>query len=639
MLRRGILRRWLVTLPDRDTTIQKFSFPAATTTVADIGPTSENQRVTLHGHLNRKPRTRATKQFAELRDIHGDTIQLVLNEPLATTAEDCVSVTGKIVKKHMSTGNQDQQWEIQVEEYQLLNSSNLDAARLDKLKHQKPSDLPPQFRYLQLRTPQFQRALRIRSRVTQTIREALLSQNFIEVETPLLFKSTPEGAREFLVPTRTPNRFYALPQSPQQYKQLLMASGVHRYFQIARCFRDEDLRADRQPEFTQVDLEMAYINNAQEVQAVVEDMVQAVWKAVKGQLAYRLRPDGFLETVAPGDTRFNSMRYSDALARFGIDKPDLRSSLEFVNLSNWLKSTNPEFPVVEACVLKGAGSLAKSLLMDQNYPSRKPDVIAIKSEHDRVHWFETLEGNAYTSRNASDTMDAMSKLDLQVGDILAISNRADLSYENPTPLGKFRQIAIAEYPNNWRRQVKRSDRIHEDVSPDVCVGSWVVDFPLFNPVEMESKGEYPQYDFTRLTSTHHPFTMPKLADYGHLSSAPLKVRGEHYDLVINGVEVGGGSRRIHDSALQLYVFESILGIRNHEELFGHLLKALSMGCPPHAGLAIGLDRLCAMVIGSTSIRDVIAFPKNQSGIDPVVDTPSTIPLTTLKQYNIQTFGN
>lgn len=618
--------RQLLSLPERASTIAKFQFPVASHVIRDIQPEHHHTQLTLQGHLNRKPRNRATKLFAELRDTNGDTVQLVFQDAVNATSEDCVSVTGTVLPKPGTD-----QWELHVDRYQVLNPANLDAARLDKLKHTSPKDLPPQFRYLQLRTKYFSEALKTRLKVTSTIRDILINDHdFTEVETPLLFKLTPEGAREFIVPTRLPSKFYALPQSPQQYKQILMSSGVYKYFQIARCFRDEDLRADRQPEFTQVDLEMAYVSDAAQVQTVVEDMVNAVWNKVKGAPTYRMNAQGLLEKVKPGD-HFNKLTYRDALRQYGIDKPDLRSSLTFVDLSSQLRGLNPQFPVVEACVLKGVGKPLKNLTDAGNYSKRKPYVVRVQDDK----WWQGLVDKAFTTTTEFDPETFTKLVGAEPGDVVAISTRADLSYENPTPLGKFRQLAIEAYPDQWRRQIVEDDGTIVDASADICVGAWVVEFPLFNPVEAEeSDGEYPKYDFTRFTSTHHPFTMPRVDDYDLLAVDPLAVHGEHYDLVVNGVELGGGSRRIHDPALQQYVFENVLGINNYRDLFGHLLQALSMGCPPHAGLAIGLDRLCAMVIGLSLIRDVIAFPKNQSGVDPVVETPTPLPATTLANYHI-----
>lgn len=651
-------------LPEKLRTVAKFDFPIASHTVKSVYNQQNSLKghetlVTLNGHLNRKPRVLAARSFAELRDENGDVIQILMT-PDATKpeffellksggAEDSVSVSGFIQTKVLNSG--DDQLELLVSNYQILNSSNLDAARLDKLKHSNPSELPPQFRYLQLRTNFFQKSLKQRSKVSNLIRNILIqSHNFTEIETPLLFKSTPEGAREFLVPTRTPGKFYALPQSPQQYKQILMSSGFTKYYQIAKCFRDEDLRADRQPEFTQVDLEMSYVSSSDQIAVVIEDIINNVWNKVGELPTYTINEEGLLhkiefENYDNTKVSFSKLKYVDALSRFGIDKPDLRSAIEFDNISSFFGFSNSEFPVVEACVLRGAFDPKESYKVPKiftektSYTKRKPFVIAIKSEDDASNWYQKfVDKNVLVKTSKFNHGDLSKKLNLQPGDILAFSNRAELTYENPTPLGKFRQIAIAEFPNEWNRPIidTKTGALTTDYdAANVFVGSWVIDFPLFSPSELnETSSDYPQYDWNKLESTHHPFTMAKLEDYDNLNSDPLKVRGEHYDLVINGVEVGGGSRRIHDSDLQKYIFENILKIENYNDLFGHLLHALSMGCPPHAGIALGFDRLCAMLIGSSSIRDVIAFPKNQSGVDPVVESPTEVPEKTLNNYFI-----
>lgn len=666
----GAIRYVSTAFPDRKSTVAKFSFPSTTHTIRNIDAKVEefvrnkDKKVTINGHLHRKPRVMTTKSFAELRDENGDLTQVVMSPEVTKDIffamlksglpEDCVSITGYVQEKQARPGDEKLQWELVVENYQVLNKSNLDATRLDKLKHNSPADLPPQFRYLQLRSNYYQNALRTRSKVSSVVRRVLGEKHdFVEIETPLLFKSTPEGAREFLVPTRTNNKFYALPQSPQQYKQMLMSSGFTKYYQLAKCFRDEDLRADRQPEFTQIDLEMSFVNTSKQVMSVVEDIIHNVWTEIKGYNTYKVNEDGYLvkvEYLGETGVEFPCLNYIDALTQFGIDKPDLRSSLKFNSLQNYFKPCkNLDFPVLEVCVLKNAFDASKKYKIPKllteagNYLKRKPIVLQIKTEEDANSWYEKLVQKGYMELQENFSQSELYKeLNVKPGDILALSTRAEFPYENPTPLGRFRQLAIQEYPNNWKRPIY--DRVTKDITTnydlkDVFVGSWVVDFPLFNPVEVSVPGgDFPTYDFSKYESTHHPFTMVKLEDYELLKTDPLKVKGEHYDLVINGVEVGGGSRRIHDPDFQQYIFEEILCISNFNELFGHLLKCLSMGCPPHAGLAIGFDRLCTMLIGSNSIRDVVAFPKNQSGIDPVVESPTGVAQKVLDQYHITTIN-
>lgn len=677
IIRCGFIHRVaFYSLPPKNTTLAKFSFPIASHNVKQVYQqldsllNDSSKKVVLNGQLNRKPRIRASKSFAELRDENGDLVQLYMTPEVtkseffdvlkSSMSEDSVSVSGYVQLKQQKQGEtQNNQWELVVENYQILNSSNLDAARLDKLKHTAPKDIPAQFRYLQLRTREYQAGLKLRSNAANLIRTIFLNHNFLEIETPLLFKSTPEGAREFLVPTRQANKFYALPQSPQQYKQLLMCSGFTRYFQIAKCFRDEDLRADRQPEFTQIDMEMSFVNNSNQVCVVVEDLIHNVWNQVAKKPTFKVNDQGYLQTVEFSSDQknnkihFSKLKYADALANYGIDKPDLRSNLKFEDLSQFFSPVKnlKTFPIIEICVLRKAFDPTQkyklnSILTDsKNYSKRKPYVLAIKTKDDAFNWYETFVEKGVIVKKPNFNNELLNEvLGLHPGDIIAFSTRGELPYENPTPLGKFRQLAIAEFPNRWKRPMidpKTNELTENYNSSEVFVGSWVVDFPLFNPVDVSTEldTEFPVYDFEQFESTHHPFTMAKIEDYDLLATDPLKVRGEHYDLVINGVEVGGGSRRIHDPALQTYVFEHILKIKNYDELFGHLLHALSMGCPPHAGLALGFDRLCAMLLGSSSIRDVIAFPKDKSGSDPVVESPTGINQQILNDYKISVKDN
>lgn len=605
------------------TTNAKVNFKKHTHTIDDINKEATQvlgTKVSLTGWIDTKPKKMGKGiVFATLRDFEGNFTQIISRDPEFVTkvsnanVEDCVSVTGTVERRRVRNDQDtDVRWEISLTEFDTLNSANVLASQLESLK--STGDFPQQYRYLQLRLPFYQQALRARALASSVVREELNSLGFTEVETPLLFKSTPEGAREFLVPTRRPDQFYALPQSPQQYKQLLMASGVKNYYQIAKCFRDEDLRADRQPEFTQVDLEMSFAD-ASDVQRTVERVVKTVWERVA-------RDD--IHTIDETGVRLGPLAhltYSEALSKYGIDKPDLRSTLELQDLSSYASVESAEFPVFEVCVLRGAIHQGKQLpitLFDKaEYRNRRPVIVPIKTEADRVQWMERFPGVQFNSTEEIDQL-----LQLQVGDVIAGSTRAELSYENPTPLGRFRQLAISEFPGQWRHT-------------EAFIGAWVEDFPLFNPVECSGEGDYPEYDYDKFESTHHPFTMAKLEDYELLSSDPLSVKGEHYDLVVNGVELGGGSRRVHDSAVQRFILEQILKIDKTDQLFGHLLRALSLGCPPHAGLALGFDRLCAMLIGSSSIRDVVAFPKTQNGTDMVVESPSQVSDEVLKEYHVK----
>lgn len=630
-------------LPDAAKTFEKFNFKHFTHTIEDINKLNNDllgKTVILNGWIDGSPRKISKSLvFAKFRDFNGEYTQIVTKSEewsaiLRTLKpEDSLSVTGIVTPKKVRKG-EDETWEISVDSFQILNNSNEKASQLDSLK-ENPSQFPPEYRYLQLRLPQYQKALKMRAKAAKVARSVLDSLNFTEIETPLLFKSTPEGAKEFLVPTRKKGYFYALPQSPQQYKQLLMASGFKGYYQIAKCFRDEDLRADRQPEFTQIDMEMSF-GRSEDIQKVVQSLVQGIWKEVRGLPLYKVDwSTGNLVELAEGEN-FPKLDYKTALEKFGIDKPDLRSTITIETLSDFFEGplNNNEFSIVEGVVLKEAlleKKLPNQLFDTVEYKSRKPYIFKIRNDDDLNNWAFKLPSQLRGSIEALNE-----RLNLQVGDIVAIGDRAPLTYENPTPLGRFRQLAIQYFPDKWRRQISRVTEEGEVKDEDIFVAAWLVDFPLFSPIEIDSDtgSGYPKYDYEKFESTHHPFTMAKLEDYEYLSTNPLKVKGDHYDLVINGVEVGGGSRRVHDAELQKYIFCEILQIENYMALFGHLIHALDSGCPPHAGLAIGFDRLCSMLLGSSNIRDVVAFPKTQTGSDPVVESPSRVPTKTLDLYGV-----
>ncbi|GAV29997.1 hypothetical protein PMKS-003503 [Pichia membranifaciens] len=632
-------------LPDKLRTIDKFDFRHFTHTIGEVNskyPELLDSNITLNGWIDGAPRKISKNLvFAKFRDFNDDFTQIVtksedLSKCLRTLKpEDALSVTGKICIKKQKKQGERETWELSIEKFQILNHSNEKATQLDSLK-ETPSQFPPEYRYLQLRLPYYQKALKMRAQAARVARSVLDEMNFTEIETPLLFKSTPEGAKEFLVPTRKTGFFYALPQSPQQYKQLLMASGFKGYYQVAKCFRDEDLRADRQPEFTQIDMEMSFAKS-EDIQNVVQKLISKIWREVKGVPLYRVdwETEKLVE-VKDGET-FPRLDYETALSKFGIDKPDLRSTLTFRELSQYFDSVlkNDCFDVLEGCVLKGglnvAKKLPKQLFDDTEYKDRKPYIFKIKNAEDLSSWVSKLPVNLKKGTSLSELN---SYLELEVGDIVAIGDRARLTYENPTPLGRFRQLAIQYFPTRWRREISEGSTPQK--LEDIFVVSWLVEFPLFSPIELDSKNDgYPAYDRTKYESTHHPFTMAKLNDYEYLASEPLRVKGDHYDLVINGVEVGGGSRRVHDAELQKYIFSEILRIENHMQLFGHLIHALDSGCPPHSGLAIGFDRMCSMLVGSSNIRDVVAFPKTQTGSDPVVESPSEVPMKTLNLYGIE----
>ncbi|SCU93677.1 LAFA_0F17656g1_1 [Lachancea sp. 'fantastica'] len=619
---------------------EKFSFAGKAISIKSLLESKTSSKVILNGWIEKKPRkVGKSLLFGTLRDTKGDQIQLVDSQSVLKTAnvEDVVQVEGYLNLKKTSGVNDLPQYEIQLSRLRTLSKAGKKPSQLADYKQQ--GNYPPGFRYLQLRLPKYQAYLKKRHAIAQKVRESLNSSGFTEIETPILFKSTPEGAREFLVPTRTEiNRepaFYALPQSPQQYKQLLMASGVERYYQVARCFRDEDLRSDRQPEFTQIDMEMGFASGEQVMEQVAATVTE-VWNQLSsvGTLHTLDHRDKIVTVTKSQPIR--EMKYSTAMAHYGIDKPDLRfPNLKILDLTEFKAYSveNNGFPVFEVLVLRNAFKTMDdyqkswSVLSDEHqYNARAPIVVPIDSQEMEGRWFEKFMSIA----NFENATMMTRFLNLKKGDIVCGATRqaTHALFENPTPLGRMRQLVT---------QTERGTALYKE--SDQAVAAWVVDFPLFAPKEKDTmstskKERFPLYLEGQFTSTHHPFTMVNLKDLAKLQEEPLRCSGSHYDLVINGIELGGGSTRIHDPELQNYVFKSILKIKNPEKLFGHLLTAFDTGTPPHAGFAIGFDRMCAMMCGTNNIRDVIAFPKSISGSDLVVQSPSTVPKHSLEEYNL-----
>jgi aspartyl-tRNA synthetase len=457
-----------------------------------------------------------------------------------------------------------------------------------------------QYRYLDLRRPEMTRNLRLRSKVAIATRSYMDEQGFLEVETPTLFKSTPEGAREFLVPNRRePGTFYALPQSPQQFKQILMVSGVERYFQLARCYRDEDLRADRQPEFTQVDIEMSFIDR-EDIYALIEGLLKRVWKTA-------------LDIDIP--TPFKRISFEEALNRWGIDKPDTRFGMELVDFTEEFRSSS--FKVFAGAVQHGGvvkainarglagatqGQIETMTETAKGFGAKGLAYIKVEKGADgaTVEWkspivkfFSDAEKQALTT-----------KLQIQEGDLILFA--ADQWLNACEILGKIRLYCA----DVLKAQGKLT------IDPNRFDFLWVIEFPLLGYDREQS----------RWYSSHHPFTAPVAEDIPLLKTDPKKVRGQHYDIVVNGVELGGGSIRIHQPDVQKTIFEEILQIPPDETQlrFGYMLEAFKYGAPPHGGIALGFDRLCAILCGTTSIRDVIAFPKTAKGTCMMTDSPSQV---------------
>jgi len=461
-------------------------------------------------------------------------------------------------------------------------------------------DLRMEYRYLDLRRAAMQQALRLRHRLIQTSRNYFDENEFLEVETPILTKSTPEGARDYLVPSRVcPGEFFALPQAPQQYKQLLMMAGMDRYFQIARCFRDEDLRADRQPEFTQIDIEMSFVTE--------EDVIGTV----DGLMVRLMKEAGFEAPELP----IQRMTYREAMDRFGSDKPDLRFGMEIVDLASVLEGTKFKVfsrPLEGGGVVKAinAKGLAKApiKLVEEDWTGLAKEGGLGGLAYIRVQEDGTWKSPIVKFFSDAEKEGLQAALDIQPGDLILFG--ADTAEKVLPVLGRIRLLAGAQ-----------ANAIPEDK----FMFTWVTDFPLFA-----------RNDEGRLVSVHHPFTAPKPEDIPLLDNEPEKVRAQAYDIVLNGTELGGGSIRIHDPAFQARMFE-VLGLPEAEvkARFSHLLRALEYGAPPHGGLAIGADRLVMLLAGQSSIRDVIAFPKTQKSMDLMMDAPASVDEKQLRDIHIR----
>lgn len=549
--------------------------------------------------------------FIDLRDRAGLTQVVFRPEEHATAAEaahdlrseDVIQITGKVAPRLEGTENAKLatgQIEVVASEIIILNKAEPTPFPLDTRIANE--DLRLTYRYLDLRRSEMLGNLQLRHRVIKTIRDVMDGAGFLEIETPVLSKSTPEGARDFLVPSRlSPGAFYALPQAPQQYKQLLMVAGVEKYFQIARCFRDEDLRADRQPEFTQLDVEASFTSQ-EEILALMEQLMVRIFREAKG-----------VELPLP----FQRLTYDQAMNRYGSDKPDTRFGLELVELSDVFaqsafkvfRSALDAGGVVKAINAKGFAEITTGQiedLTDLAKQSGAKGLAFIKVENGEwkspiVKFFTDAEKAALQERMA-----------IEEGDLILFG--ADAWESVCTVLGRIR-LRVAEL----RKLIPDDDRLNF---------LWVVDFPLLAWSAEDNKWN----------AVHHPFTRPHPEDIGKLEAGEFSgVRAVAYDLVLNGVEIGGGSQRIHEASLQTRMF-SVLGIseKEQDELFGHLLKAFRFGAPPHGGIALGLDRLVMLIAGAESIRDVIAFPKNNRGQELMTAAPAPASPRQLRELYIQT---
>jgi aspartyl-tRNA synthetase len=548
--------------------------------------------------------------FVDLRDREGLT-QIVFRpeeNPEAAKdshtlrSEDVIQVTGRVGRRLAGTENTKLETgivELVVSKLVMLNRADDLPFQLDSEIHNE--DLRLTYRYFDLRRPRLARNLRMRHQVTKATRDYLDAQGFYEIETPILSKSTPEGARDFLVPSRlSPGKFYALPQAPQQYKQLLMVGGVEKYFQIAKCFRDEDLRADRQPEFTQVDIESSFVE-PEDIYKLTEGLLANVFRAARG-----------VELKLP----FDRLTYREAVGRFGSDKPDRRFGLELVDFTDEFRSsgfkvfrgTIDSGGVVKAINAKGFAGLTIGQSDDL---TERAKLFGAKGLA-----FIKVEGGEWKSPIVKFFSDAekealRTKLNVEEGDlVLFAADRWEVACE---VLGRLR-LRVAEY----QKLTANSDELNF---------LWVTDFPLLQRDPESGKWN----------AVHHPFTRPKADDIGLLDDETKlgEIRAEAYDVVLNGVEIGGGSIRIHEPDLQAKMF-GVLGIgpEAQQAEFGHLLKAFRLGAPPHGGIALGLDRLVMLVCGEESIREVMAFPKNNRGMDLMSQSPAEVDRKQLRDLRI-----
>lgn len=577
-----------------------------TKTCGELRLADNGVEVTLAGWVQ-KVRKMGGMTFVDLRDRYGIT-QLVFNESVNAALceqanrlgrEYCIQAKGVVGERQskndkIATGD----IEILVSELTVLSPSAVPPFTIED-NTDGGDDLRMKYRYLDLRRNVVRSNLELRHRMTILIRNFLDAQKFIEVETPILIGSTPEGARDFVVPSRmNPGQFYALPQSPQTLKQLLMVAGFDRYFQIAKCFRDEDLRADRQPEFTQVDCEMSFVDQ-EDVISLFEDMCRMLFKEVRG---------------VDLPTKLQQMTWHEAMRRFGSDKPDLRFGMEFVELKDVFDG-KADFAVfneaayIGAICVPGCANYTRKQLDELTNFVKRPQVGAKGLVYIKYNEDGSVKSSVDKFYGAEVLAEVKEKTGAKDGDLVLILSGS--------PANKVRtQLCALRLEMGERLGLRDKNKFE-------CL--WIVDFPLFEWSEEEQ----------RLMATHHPFTMPNPDDIPLLDEYPERMRAKAYDFICNGIEVGGGSLRIHDSNLQEKMFK-ILGFTKEsaEAQFGFLMNAFKYGAPPHAGLAFGLDRFVSIMAGLDSIRDCIAFPKNNSGRDVMLDAPSQLASKQLEELKI-----
>ncbi len=570
-------------------------------TIANVG-----EVVTLAGWVQ-KSRKMGGMTFVDMRDRYGIT-QVVFNEAndVALCAEAnkigrewVIQVKGSVAErsnknKNIPTGD----IEIIAQSLVVLNSSEVPPFTIEDVSD-GGDDLRMQYRYLDIRRNPVRKNLELRHKIAFEVRRYLDSQNFLEVETPVLIKSTPEGARDFVVPSRmNPGQFYALPQSPQQFKQLLMVAGIDRYFQIVKCFRDEDLRADRQPEFTQIDCEMSFIEQ-EDVLNVFEGMIKHIFKYVKG---------------VDFDGPFPRMTWHECMRLYGSDKPDMRFGMTFVELKDLTEGHN--FPVFDSANFivginaEGCANYTRKQLDALTEFVKRPQVGAKGLVYVKYEENGSFKSSVDKYYGQDDLKVWAERFGAKPGDLMLILSGSDAD----TTRKQMNELRLEMGERLGLRDKNKFAPL------------WVIDFPLFEWSEEDK----------RFYAMHHPFTSPKLEDVQYLDSDPGRVRANAYDLAMNGVELGGGSIRIHDSELQNKMFQ-LLGFTEEKSMdqFGCLINAFKYGAPPHGGLAFGLDRVVSMLAGLDSIRDCIAFPKNNSGRDVMIDSPSAIDDTQLEELGLE----
>ena len=550
-----------------------------------------------------KSRNLGNVLFIDLRDRYGITqlkfeqnnIQL-FDKAQSLGREYVLKIVGKVVERESKNKNiKTGEIEVLVDELNILNPSKTPPFTIED-KTDGGEELRMKYRYLDIRRNKIRDNLILRHKISSEARNYLNSIGFIDVETPYLIKSTPEGARDFIVPSRmNPGKFYALPQSPQTFKQLLMVSGIDKYYQIVKCFRDEDLRADRQPEFTQIDCEMSFVNQSQ-VLEIFEGLIKDLIFKIKN-----INVEGFKQIT-----------YEESISKYGTDKPDLRYDLEIINLSDTIAGTEFfdffKYEFTAGIKIKSGSTISRKQIDNFSNYIKQQEVGGDKLFNIKINEDGIIKSTVDKFLSDKDKYSLASDLKLNKGDIAFF-----MSGERKNILSVL---------GNLRVFIAKSLDL---INKNKFVPLWVIDFPLF---EWDDENK-------RYSAMHHPFTAPKEEDIKKLSSNPLKVKANAYDLVINGNEVGGGSIRIHNKDLQNQIF-SFLGFSEKEasEQFGFLMNAFEYGAPPHGGIAFGLDRLCAVINGDESIRDYIAFPKNNSGKDIMIESPSIIDKNIIEDLNL-----